>query len=144
MGRLILPDQGAIYLDANCLIYSVEHIEPYCTLLEPVWRRGGILTSELTRLEVLVKPFQAEDVERQNTYRELLKAPEVECLPLTADILEQAARLRAATGIKTPDAIHAASALLRNAALLLSNDKGFQKVPALSLSFVYLRDLVSS
>ena len=33
MGRLILPDQGAIYLDANCYIYSVEEIEPYRTLL---------------------------------------------------------------------------------------------------------------
>lgn len=142
MGRLILPDQGAIYLDANCFIYSVEHIEPYCTLLEPVWRRGRIMTSELTRLEVLVKPFQAGDAELQNTYRELLDAAEVERLPLTADILEEAARLRAATGIKTPDAIHAASALLWNAALLLSNDKGFQQVSA--LSFVYLRDLVSS
>lgn len=142
MGRLTLPDQGAIYLDANCFIYSVEEIEPYRTLLEPVWRRGGIVTSDLTLLEVLVKPLQAADVARQNTYRELLAAPEVERLPLTTEVLEQAARLRAATGIKTPDAIHAASALLRNASLLLSNDKGFQKIPA--LSFIYLRDLVSS
>lgn len=142
MGRLTLPDQGAIYLDANCFIYSVEEIEPYRTLLEPVWRRGGIVTSDLTLLEVLVKPLQAANVARQNTYRELLAAPEVERLPLTTEVLEQAARLRAATGIKTPDAIHAASALLRNASLLLSNDKGFQKIPA--LSFIYLRDLVSS
>ncbi|MGQ9659361.1 MAG: type II toxin-antitoxin system VapC family toxin [Thermochromatium sp.] len=80
--------------------------------MEPVWRRGGIVTSDLTLLEVLVKPRQAADVARQNTYRELLDAPEVERLPLTTEVLEQAARLQAATGIKTPDAIHAASALL--------------------------------
>jgi hypothetical protein len=41
MGRLILPDQGAIYLDANCFFCSVERIEPCGTLLAPVWRRGG-------------------------------------------------------------------------------------------------------
>lgn len=33
MGQLTLPDAGLIYLDANCLIYSVEHIEPYDLLL---------------------------------------------------------------------------------------------------------------
>ncbi len=140
MGRLILPDEGAIYLDANCFIYSVEHIEPYCTLLQPIWQRGGIVTSELTLLEVLVKPFQAGDESLQATYRELLDTAEVERLPLTTEVLEQAARLRATTGIKTPDAIHAASSLIRNAALFLSNDKGFQKIPA--LSFAYMQDLL--
>jgi len=30
MGRLILPENGPVYLDANCFIYSVERIEPYC------------------------------------------------------------------------------------------------------------------
>ena len=140
MGRLILPDEGAIYLDANGFIYSVEHIEPYCTLLQPIWQRGGIVTSELTLLDVLVKPFQAGDELLQATYRELLDTAEVERLPLTAAVLEQAARLRATTGIKTPDAIHAASSLIRNAALFLSNDKGFQKIP--TLSFAYLQDLL--
>jgi predicted nucleic acid-binding protein len=135
---LIPPDEGLIYLDANCFIYSVEHIEPYGTLLEPVWRRGGIVTSEITRLEVLVKPFQAGDEGLAEVYRQLLNASEVECLPLSAAILKQAARLRAATGIKTPDAIHAASSLARNAVLFLSNDKQFRNIP--SLPFAYLHD----
>ena len=29
---------GPVYLDANGFIYSVERIEPYRTLLEPMWR----------------------------------------------------------------------------------------------------------
>lgn len=140
MGRLILPESGLIYLDANCFIYSVEHIEPYSALLAPVWRRGGIVTSELTRLEVLVKPFEAGDEELSEVYRQLLNAREIECVPLSAEILEEAARLRAATGIKTPDAIHAASSLARNAGLFLSNDKRFRNFP--SLPFAYLRDHV--
>jgi hypothetical protein len=82
---LTLPDAGLIYLDANCLIYSVEHIEPYDPLLQQVWRRGGVITSELSLLEVLVKPFKAKDRLLQTSYRELLKAPEVKRLiPLTA------------------------------------------------------------
>jgi predicted nucleic acid-binding protein len=76
----------------------------------------------------------------KNTCRKLLDAPAVERLPLATDALEQAARLRATTGFKTPDAIHATSALLRNTALLVSNDNGSQKIPR--LSFAYMRDLV--
>lgn len=142
MGQLRLPNAGLIYLDANCLIYSVEHIEPYDLLLQQVWRRGGVVTSQLSLLEVLVKPFKAEDRLLQASYRELLEAPEVRCLmPLTAEVLEQAARLRAEINIKTPDAIHAASALIGQAALFLSNDECFKRV--LGLPFQYLNDVVS-
>ncbi len=40
MGELILPNTGSIYLDASGFIYSLERIEPYCTLLEPMWRHA--------------------------------------------------------------------------------------------------------
>ena len=36
MGALTLPVDGLIYIDASGLIYSVERVEPYRTLLEPV------------------------------------------------------------------------------------------------------------
>ncbi|NEX18497.1 MAG: VapC toxin family PIN domain ribonuclease [Halochromatium sp.] len=137
MGQLRLPDAGLVYLDANCLIYSVEHIEPYDLLLQQVWHRGGVMTSELSLLEVLVKPFKAKDRLLQASYRELLKAPEVKRLmPLTAEVLEQAARLRAEVNIKTPDAIHAASALIGQATLFLSNDERFKRVPGLPFQYL--------
>lgn len=40
MGELTLPNTGTIYLDASGFIYSLERIEPYCTLLEPMWRHA--------------------------------------------------------------------------------------------------------
>jgi hypothetical protein len=62
MGTLTLPLTGPIYLDASGFIYSVERIEPYCTLLEPLWRQAHagqfvIVSSELMMLETLVKPL---------------------------------------------------------------------------------------
>ena len=56
MGALTLPDSGPIYLDSCGFIYSVERVEPYRTLLEPMWRQAAagkfvIVTSELTVLE---------------------------------------------------------------------------------------------
>lgn len=55
MGSLTLPARGPIYLDANGFIYSVERIEPYRTLLEPLWQHAQegqfqIVSSELTLL----------------------------------------------------------------------------------------------
>ena len=38
MGPLTLSAGGLVYLDANGLIYSVERVEPYGTLLEPIWQ----------------------------------------------------------------------------------------------------------
>ena len=37
---LTLPDSGPIYLDACGFIYSMERVEPYRTLLEPMWRQA--------------------------------------------------------------------------------------------------------
>ena len=62
MGSLTLPPAGPVYLDANGFIYSVERIEPYRTLLEPMWQlaQAGqfeVVSSELVILETLVKPL---------------------------------------------------------------------------------------
>ena len=43
MGTLTLPSTGPIYLDASGSIDSVERIEPYCTLLEPMWRQARVV-----------------------------------------------------------------------------------------------------
>ena len=63
MGPLILPTEGAIYVDANVIIYSVERVEPYRDLLAPMWEeaRAGRFTlasSELVALETLVRPLR--------------------------------------------------------------------------------------
>lgn len=63
MGTLSAPPSGYVYVDANTVIYAVERIEPYRTVLEPLWpaaqqRQISFITSELTWLETLVKPLR--------------------------------------------------------------------------------------
>ena len=41
MGPLTLPAVGPIYLDASAFIYSVERVEPYRELLEPIVAAGS-------------------------------------------------------------------------------------------------------
>lgn len=147
MGPLTVPSGGSAYLDANAFIYTVERIDPYRTVLDPFWQSvrasaAVVLTSELTWLEVLVGPLKTGDVALWATYRAVLDtSPDVRMLPVSRAILERAAHLRATTGLKTPDAIHAATALIAGCALLVTNDAAFRRVPGLNVTV--LRDLLS-
>jgi predicted nucleic acid-binding protein len=142
MGSLTLPSAGAVYLDTDAIIYSVEKIDPYATLLQPLWlaAQAGqftILSSDLALLEVLVKPLQNADSVLEHAFRALLLASrEVQLLPISRSVLEAAARLRATTGIKTPDAIHAATGLEYGAALFVSNDTGYRRVAGLPVTIL--------
>lgn len=136
MGGLTLPTSGLVYVDANCIIYSVEHIDPYDALLAPCWDTASpqtfqIMTSELAVMEALVRPLKTQDTVLEASFRDLLlNSSDVKLFPITLPILERAARLRATTGgMKTPDAIHAATALDAGAAQFLTNDAGFRRAP---------------
>lgn len=142
MGTLALPATGPVYIDANVAIYSVEKIEPYWTLLQPLWvaaqtGRFMIVSSELLFFETLVKPLQKGDAVLAASFRGLLlHAHEVQLHPITLPILEVAAGLRANTGLHTPDAIHAATALTANITLFLTNDSDFRRVPGLPVTLL--------
>jgi len=59
---------------------------------------------------------------------------DVTLLPVSMEILCEAARLRASIpGLKTPDAIHAATAIAYGCVLFVSNDVGFRRVSGLPL-----------
>ncbi len=144
MGRLTLPSTGPVYLDASGFIYSVERIEPYRTLLEPMWLQAqtgqfSIVSSDLVVLETLVKPLREGDKVVENLFRSLFEASEVRLIPATRPLWEEAARLRAETGLKTPDALHAAAALHAGCTIFITNDDDFRRLKELPV--VVLDDL---
>lgn len=142
MGQLALPSAGLVYLDTDALIYSVEKITPYAALLQPLWDAAAqgafqVISSDLALLEVLVKPLQLGDTVLAQLYRDLLTASqETRLLPISRAVIEEAARLRATMGIKTPDAIHAASAIAEGVALFVSNDPVYRRVPGLPVTIL--------
>ena len=137
MGVISLPANGEIAIDANILIYSVETQEPYWLLLQPLLsaaKAGQVIlvASELIVLETLIMPFRTQDALLINAYAEILSSPNVRLVPITTNTLLRAAKLRAEIpGLRTPDAIHAASALQQNITSFLTNDSGFRRVPGL-------------
>ncbi|HXU09766.1 MAG TPA: PIN domain-containing protein [Blastocatellia bacterium] len=141
MGALSLPASGVVYIDTARLIYSVEKHPEYEASLRPLWAASKsaeiqVITSELALLETLVGPLKHGDAVLADVYSELLTATEMRLLPITLDVLRDAARLRADTNMKTPDAIHAATALAAGCDLFVTNDGGFRRVAALPVVII--------
>lgn len=117
-----------IYADANILIRLLEGTPavraPIEARLLPLRGTGRFLaTSRLSRLECRVKPLRASDTALLTLYEALFGGSEVQLVEISADVVEKATELRASLGIKTPDALHLASAILIQAAAFLTGDK---------------------
>ncbi len=140
MGQIVLPTRGPVYVDTCAIIYRVEKIEPYLWASSTLWEaldlgQLEILTSELTLLEVLVKPLRDGNVALANLFRQvLLGTIGMNSWPVSRNVLETAARIRALQGLKTPDAIHAATALEGGCSLLVTNDPVFRKTSGLNVA----------
>ena len=85
-------------------------------------------------MEALVKPLRDGNTEIEMQYRELFEAGGVRLLDPSYQVFEDAARLRASTRLRTPDAIHAATALRARCALFVTNDTDFRRVRDLPLA----------
>ena len=147
MGSLILPAGGQVYVDANAIIYSVERVESYHGLLAPMWEeakagRFTLASSELVALETLIRPLRDGNARLEMLCRSILAAAEMSLIPATLAIWENAARVRAETGLATPDALHAATALRAGCAAFITNDTDFRRVGGLPV--VVLDDLVET
>ncbi|MGK7894341.1 MAG: type II toxin-antitoxin system VapC family toxin [Xenococcus sp. (in: cyanobacteria)] len=129
MGQLNLPDSSRIYVDTVVLIYAVEQAQIYGSLLAELWakRQAGnlaIFTSELTLMELLVIPIRNSHTFLIEAYERLLRSPQIQLLPIDQLILREAARLRAIMpSLRTPDAIHVATAMTSGCSQFLTNDR---------------------
>ena len=70
----------------------------------------------------------------QNAYEEVFRGP-IGLNPITLPVLREVAQLRAAIpALRTPDAIHAATALAAGCAMFLTNDPVFKRIPGLPVT----------
>jgi predicted nucleic acid-binding protein len=148
MVALPLPASGLVYVDTNTVIYTVERFPTYWPLLEPLWLAAQaktieIVSSELTLMEVMVGPLKSGNTALQNAFERALLGTDMRLLPITQMILREAAQLRATTTkVKTPDALHAATARQAGCSLFVTNDAGFRRVASIP-PLVVLDDLLT-
>lgn len=146
MASVALPRSGRIYLDTVTIIYALE-LPLFWPALKPLWEGAALrslelLTSELTLLESLVAPLREANRARVAAYEQLIQSSELHAHPVSREVLREAAALRAAIpGLRTPDAIHAATAILTSCTAFVTNDAGFKRIPALSV--ILLNDVLA-
>jgi len=129
-----LKKHHSVYLDTSTFIYFVERHPRYSPACEGLFHeieagRTKASTSTLTLLEILVQPYRRKKDDLVLKFYALLTTyPNLTWVPMTLNVADQAAKLRAEHGLKTPDAIQAASAISCNADGFVCNDKVFTKI----------------
>lgn len=126
---------STIGVDTSPFIYLIEENPTYLAQVSGFFSAvdtGLIIavTSTVTLLEVLVQPFRRSADHLAGQYRQvLLNANHLSCVPLSEDIAEEAARLRANYNLRTPDAIQLATAIQSGATAFLTNDSFLTSMP---------------
>lgn len=103
---------------------------------EPLFDAHGAVhlrfaATTITIAEVLSGPLQAADDALARRYHAILESWQP--IALDFDIAESAARLRASLRLKLAEAVQAASALVINAAELVTHDHDFSRVRSLRI-----------
>jgi len=92
-----------------------------------------IVTSRLSRLECRCRPLRDKQNDLLDLYESFFASREVALKEIDAAVVEKATIVRATQGLKTPDAIHAATAILSAASMFWTTDRGFCRCSELTV-----------
>lgn len=131
----VLQGHGVVALDTSVWIYHFEDHPTYRKCTE--YLLGHItdgysraIVSELTLLELLIKPLRLRRQDIADHYEALLTHfPNVSLQPVSREVVIRAAALRARYSFRTPDALIMATALVHKATLILTNDERWKRLP---------------
>jgi len=130
---------GSVAVDTAIFIYFIEENPRFLPEILPLFKQADqgkreLITSALTLLEVLVVPYRVGNRRLAERYEALLtRSRGIRLVELSHDQLRAAAQLRAATGIKTPDALQLVAAIGGGCATFLTNDRRLPPVPGLRI-----------
>jgi predicted nucleic acid-binding protein len=145
-GRIAHRHQRVL-LDTCVWIYHFEQNATFGRVADYVIEQleGGkfkAVASELTLLELIVKPLQMGRQDAADDYETLLNYfPNLTLEPISREILLEAAALRARYRVRTPDAIQLATAFKSGATLAITNDEGWQHIAGIET--LLLADLIT-
>jgi len=130
------------FFDANALIYLIEGREPFAGRVSrqmAAWNSQhpgiGTALSRLSWLECRVGPMKRNDIARLSEFDAFFSNPDLIWIELDRHVVELAALIRARHGLRTPDALQAASCLqLGPDHVLLTGDAAFKRVHGLNVA----------
>ncbi len=111
-----------VYLDSCIAIYLVEEHPAYCYAIENLLSKldGIVCYSPLTELECLVLPLRLKRNDLIDKFSQFFSLNLK--LEMPDAVYRKATRLRAEFGIKTPDALHLATAIFHGCTEFWTND----------------------
>lgn len=129
------------FFDASALIYLIEGAEPFASKVRKELAVAvkkypdlGAAVSRLSWLECRVGPMKGNDNAILAAFDAFFRRADLVWVELTGDVIELAAAIRVKTGLKTPDALQAASCLqLGGDHLFLTGDSAFRRVAGLNV-----------
>lgn len=144
----IIPKGSRVLLDTVAMIYFLEENQRYSRKAEKIFGRieSGELQGVMANLvfaELLVPLYRSGDPQAAaGLTNRLINFRNLEVITLTTEISREAARLRADYGLRTPDAIHGATAIINQATGILTNDKRLKALTQEGLS-IWLFDTLA-
>jgi predicted nucleic acid-binding protein len=132
------------FFDASALIYIIEGEEPFATRIRKELAAAakrhpelGAAVSRLSWLECRVGPMKSNDNVTLAAFDAFFARSDLAWVELTKDVVELASAIRVQTGLKTPDALQAASCLqLGGEHLFLTGDGTFRRVAGLNVNLL--------
>lgn len=146
MGLTNILGAGPVALDTAPFIYFMEEHPRFGAVVGSLFEaidRGQIeaVTTGVTLLETLIVPLRRNDHALAARYEALLTGSRrLRLVDLDRPLLRAAAEIRAATGVKSPDALQMAGALHAGCTALVTNDRRLPPIPGLEV--VQLEDFV--
>ncbi len=132
------------FLDASALIYLIECRAPFGNKVRDALAKAaskhpdlGSVVSRLCWLECRVGPMKANDNAALAAFDAFFARPDLVWVEMTKDVVELAAAIRVRHGLRTPDALQAASCLQLGANhLFLTGDAEFKRVGGLKVKLL--------
>lgn len=136
----IVSSHASLALDSSCFIYHIEENKKYISLTEVLFETmlsQGVLSalgSTLLLTEVLTRPMEEGRGDLVLAYKSLIVGfPHFQLFPLDEDIAEKAAFFRSRYNLRTPDAIHVATAVVHGAGAIIGNDTKWKLIKELDI-----------
>lgn len=129
-----LPEKQCYTLDTVTIIYFLEKHPRYYQIAKEIFKKieAGKISANISTLvftELLVPAYRTKEYKHAEKIVHILSNfPNLQTIPMSTKISTTAAKIRAMHGLRTPDAIHIATALESKSRGIITNDKGFQKV----------------
>jgi len=133
-----------LFLDTAPVIYFVEHNLQYFSLVAPIFNwidegRFRVITTPVTLAECLIYPIQHGNIQLQQNFIDIIT--QRWCIPITPQIGQEAARLRAQFNLSLTDAFQIAAALSTSCESFLTNDSKLKRIIGTGMTIVTVSEL---